>query len=854
MAFLQELAAHGEKPALIFPGRPAISYAELARRAAETAAGFGRGRKLVAVEAANSEHAIIAYLAARAGGHAVALLAPDDTEAFAGFEEDFRPDVSFRSVDGRWRRIEHVAASEELHPELSLLLATSGSTGKKRFVRLSRTNVESNAAAIASYLELTTDDRAALILPIHYSYGLSVLNSHLAVGASVFVSAKGVADRGFAEDLAAAGVTNISGVPYSFELMQKTGLPVEDLPLLRFMTVAGGRISAELAETFRERLERLGRELFLMYGQTEATARIAYVPPQALADNPDSIGVAIPGGELALVGEDGRRIEGCGEQGELVYRGPNVMMGYAETRADLARGAEVDELRTGDLAERCANGFFRIVGRLKRMSKIAGLRISHEAVEHALRLRGIEAAVCGDDRRLVAAFSSGEAPEDVRRLMIEASGLTALHVDAIAVDALPRLQSGKVDYPAIARLAGHAQKADAGVIEAFARAFYPRRVTPVDSFAALGGDSLLYVQLSLTLERKLGRIPEGWEKMPVGALARLGRQTTSRYQTLDAELLMRAAAILLIVVHHATLWPIPGGAAALVMLVGYGLARFHGAALMRGEVSRLLKALAGNLAVYAPIVAGFSIVRGEVPWASVFLVGNLGIFDPKHMLPYLYWFVEAYAQIMLIVAGLFSVPLVRRQATKNPFVAGFCALVLMVALKFAAPVVWPVGGVQIFTVPDVLYLAAFGWCAFFARTARQRLAVLAAATAAFPVMAWWGGNWTGSWVKFMLQLFCVTVLLYLPRVSVPKLVADLALPVAAAGYHIYLFHRLLPEMLLPKPNPLAFDPLVTLVAIAIGLASGFAAYQGQKAVAAWLASRKGKTVERPANPVAAPAE
>ncbi|AWC23061.1 Long-chain-fatty-acid--CoA ligase [Aminobacter sp. MSH1] len=853
MEFLQKLATHGDRPALIFPGRPAISYAELARCAASMAASFGNGRKLVAIEAANSEHAITAYLAARAGDHAVALLAPGDARAFADFEEDFRPDASVRLFDGRWRVVEHEGAGEALHGDLAVLLATSGSTGKSRFVRLSRKNIDSNADAIASYLGLAADDRAALLLPFHYSYGLSVLNSHLAVGASVFVSAKGVADKGFADDLHAAEVTNISGVPYSYELMEKTGFQPEELPSLRFMTVAGGRIPAGLGDTFRRKLEQDGRRLFLMYGQTEATARIAYVPPEALAANLDSIGVAIPGGELMLVGDDGSRIEGSGAAGELVYRGPNVMMGYAESRADLAQGAELEELRTGDVAERCENGFFRVVGRLKRMSKIAGLRISHEAVEHALAQRGIVAAVTGCDRRLVAAYSSGEAPEDVCNLMIAASGLTPLHVEAVAVEALPRLASGKVDYPAVAQRARQAGKTDPGIVEAFSRAFYPRKVTPADSFEALGGDSLLFVQLSLTLERKLGRIPEGWEKMPVGTLARLGRQT-SGLRVVDSDLLMRAMAILLVVLHHATLWPIPGGAAALVMLVGYGLARFHGAALMRGETTRLLRTLAANLAVYAPIVAAYSNARGEVLWPSVFLVGNLGIFDPKHMLPHLYWFVEAYAQVMLIVAGLFSLPAVRRRVAKNPFGVGMAALVVAVAIKFLAPKVWAVGAVQIFTVSDVFYLAAFGWCVFHARTARQRLLVLAAATLAFPVMAYWGGNWTGSWVKFMLQLACVTVLLYMPRVAVPKQLAAVALPVAAAGYHIYLFHRLLPELLAPHVKPLISWPVATALSVAIGILTGIAAFHAQKALAAWLADRRSPRADAPLGAHAAPAE
>ena len=163
------------------------------------------------------------------------------------------------AFDGRWRIVERTSAGEALHPDLAVLLATSGSTGRSRFVRLSRTNVESNAEAIACYLGLTSADRAALILPFHYSYGLSVLNSHLAVGASLFVSAKGVADTDFADDLRAAGVSNNSGVPYSYELMDKTGLRAEELPSLRFMTVAGGRMPAGLAETYRRRHSHSGR-------------------------------------------------------------------------------------------------------------------------------------------------------------------------------------------------------------------------------------------------------------------------------------------------------------------------------------------------------------------------------------------------------------------------------------------------------------------------------------------------------------------------------------------------------------------------------------------------------------------
>jgi acyl-CoA synthetase (AMP-forming)/AMP-acid ligase II len=413
LSFVDAFAAYGERPALQFAGVATLSYADLDRRVRRLADELGPAKRLIVLEAEKSEQAIISYLAALKGGHAVALLPPGCSDALEAFEAEFAPDIVFCRGDGRWRRIDAVRrARRDLHPELAVLLATSGSTGKSRFVRLSAEAIEANAGSIGEYLGLEQDDRAALILPFHYSYGLSVLNSHLAKGASVYVAGKSAADACFAEEMREAGCTNISGVPYSYELMEKTGFLKEELPALRFMTVAGGRIGPELAETFRRRLAARGRRFFVMYGQTEATARIAYVPPESLAGNTDSIGIAIPGGRLRLIDEAGEEVVRAGEAGELAYRGPNVMMGYAERRADLAHGHEVDELRTGDIATRDEHGFFRIVGRAKRMSKIAGLRINHEAVEAALARQGIVATVLGDDERLRVAFATARRWRD----------------------------------------------------------------------------------------------------------------------------------------------------------------------------------------------------------------------------------------------------------------------------------------------------------------------------------------------------------------------------------------------------------------------------------------------------------
>jgi hypothetical protein len=304
---------------------------------------------------------------------------------------------------------------------------------------------------------------------------------------------------------------------------------------------------------------------------------------------------------------------------------------------------------------------------------------------------------------------------------------------------------------------------------------------------------------------------------------------------------LRAAAILLVVVHHATLWPIPGGAATLVLLVGFGIARFQAASLFAGRPGRMLRALAQNLAVYVPILAGFALARGKVPWASLFLVGNLGLTDPARMLPYLYWFVEAYAQVILLTAALFAWPSARRWAAARPFGFGLALLAATVAAKFLVPLAWNVGAAQIFTVTDVLYLAVFGWCVHFARSMNQRAITLVLATMLFPVLAYTGGNWIGSWVKFSLQLLVVATLLYLPRLRLPLLAVQAVLPVAAASYHIYLFHRILPDLLLPQPVPGAVDGSVAAAAVVGGMAIGLAVFALQKFALGVLANRHAAT-------------
>ena len=251
--------------------------------------------------------------------------------------------------------------SHELHPDLTLLLSTSGSTGSPKLVRLCAESLLANAESIVEALGIRATDVAATTLPLHYCYGLSVLHSHLLVGASLLLTERSVVDEEFWADVATHSVTTFPGVPHTYDLLERSGFADRDVPSLRYLTQAGGRMAPERVGELVALGRRKGFDLVVMYGQTEATARIAVLPPDLAEVAPGAIGRPVPGGRLSL-----RPVPGAEEgTGELVYEGPNVMLGYAETPADLALGRTTDVLATGDLGRLRPDGLWEVVGRLR---------------------------------------------------------------------------------------------------------------------------------------------------------------------------------------------------------------------------------------------------------------------------------------------------------------------------------------------------------------------------------------------------------------------------------------------------------------------------------------------------------
>lgn len=337
-----------------------------------------------------------------------------------------------------------------LAKELKLLLTTSGSTGSPKLVRISEQNLEANAGAIAEYLQIDGDERPITSLPMHYSYGISVINSHVLRGATLLLTARTVLERGFWEFAKHNEATSFAGVPYTYELLDRLRFYGLAPPSLRTLTQAGGKLQPELHEKIAGWCRDTGRRLFVMYGQTEASPRMGYLPAEVSVEKRGSMGIAIPGGKLYLIDEDGREVEAYGQAGELVYEGRNVSLGYAECREDLTLGDEnCGVLKTGDMAYRDAEGYYYIIGRKKRFIKLLGQRVSLDDVERRLKAKfHFEAACLGEDGllRVLIQNMTEEQRGSVESYLSDHMGIPIQLVRISGIDVIPKSAAGKVLY------------------------------------------------------------------------------------------------------------------------------------------------------------------------------------------------------------------------------------------------------------------------------------------------------------------------------------------------------------------------------------------------------------------------
>lgn len=340
-------------------------------------------------------------------------------------------------------------SSEKLYEELALLLTTSGSTGSPKLVRQSYKNIDSNTRSIVEYLNLDENERPITTLPMNYTYGLSIINSHLYVGATLLLTDKTLIQKEFWKFFKEQKATSFGGVPYTYEMLKKLRFFRMELPSLKTMTQAGGKLIPELHKEFAEFAEQTNRKFVVMYGQTEATARMAYLPSEKALEKAGSMGIAIPGGKFSLIDSFNNVIKESDVVGELVYEGTNVTLGYAENRSDLSKGDERNgRLETGDMAKRDLDGFYYIVGRKKRFLKMFGKRVNLDEIDGLIKteFQGVECASTGIDDKMYIFVNNEALLDKIRdyislKIKINASGIKVKYIESI-----PKNNAGKTLY------------------------------------------------------------------------------------------------------------------------------------------------------------------------------------------------------------------------------------------------------------------------------------------------------------------------------------------------------------------------------------------------------------------------
>ncbi|MCX6290205.1 MAG: AMP-binding protein [Bacteroidetes bacterium] len=345
-------------------------------------------KKLAFLYLDNSVSSIAAFWNFFNSNHACALLSSSMKQEFKDsletlYQPHFIYDIKRESVDGYTMEkinssleifISRISSGYSVHDELKILLSTSGTTGSPKFVKLSEKNLVSNTKSILEYLPVQSSDVTPLNLPIHYSYGLSVFITNSVKGGKIICTTKDILQREFWSDFEKYQCTSLAGVPYVYETLFRTGFTKKKFISLKYMTQAGGKLNEKLVDVFSQFAEDHNVRFFIMYGQTEATARMSFLAPEYLQQKKMSIGKAIAGG----------RFEVDPVLHELLYFGENVFGGYAESWKDLNSYRQELPLHTGDMATVDAAGFYFITGRIKRIVKLFGNRINLDEIEKVL--------------------------------------------------------------------------------------------------------------------------------------------------------------------------------------------------------------------------------------------------------------------------------------------------------------------------------------------------------------------------------------------------------------------------------------------------------------------------------------
>jgi acyl-coenzyme A synthetase/AMP-(fatty) acid ligase len=464
MDFITNLNSFSAQPCVTTQNN-SYTYAEIIEFSESLASHFVN-KSLVFLLCSNNEETLIGYLACLKS-KSIPLLINEhlDETLLAKLILHYQPNYiwgarlstySFSSIYS-WGNYNlqkaKIGFDHNFHNDLALLLMTSGTTGSSKLVRLSQKNIDSNTNSIINALKINKSDKPITTLPFNYTYGLSIINSHLACGCELILTDSSIVNKEFWNLLIQKKATTFGGVPYTYQMLDRFGFEKMDLPSIKKITQAGGKLTKELSLKFSQICASKGIEFIVMYGQTEATARMSYLPNAYSISKAGSIGKAVSDGHFHLINSEGKKFETPNEEGELIYEGPNVCLGYAENSFDLSKGDENNGiLHTGDIAMVDEEGFYYIKGRLKRFIKVFGNRVSLDEIESIAVENGFKCVCTGKEDKLIIVTEDYDALTPLKQTV---SKITKIHPTSISVkhiDLIPRNESGKVLYNELNRI------------------------------------------------------------------------------------------------------------------------------------------------------------------------------------------------------------------------------------------------------------------------------------------------------------------------------------------------------------------------------------------------------------------
>ena len=461
--FDTNLVSHGDQICFITEDYT-LTYSEVNVICSDIEKVLSKEKQLILIMAQTNIETIIGYLSFLRAGQAIIMLdASIDKKLSKNIIDTYKPNFIWEKKDQNSSYIVayrhyglriHSSQILNLHKKLSLVLSTSGTTGSPKMVKLTKNNLYANCDSIVQYLDIKSDHRAITNLPLYYSYGISILNTHLSQGASIVVTDKSIISKEFWEIFKKHYVTTLNGVPYNYEILRRIGLMKMELPSLKFMTQAGGKLNPRLVKEYANWAKKQKISFFIMYGQTEATARISYLPKEKTLEKESSIGIPIPEGKLFIKDmNSGKIIKDPYIDGELIYQGNNVMMGYATKLEDLSKEDELKGiLHTGDIAQKDKDNYFYITGRLKRFIKIHGNRIGLDEIEHYLKSKLYDVLCTGVDNRLMVGTTEQEKLKEIKKVITKAFQLHHSVVEIRYIHRYPVSNAGKIQYQELAKV------------------------------------------------------------------------------------------------------------------------------------------------------------------------------------------------------------------------------------------------------------------------------------------------------------------------------------------------------------------------------------------------------------------